>query len=116
MQVINKFKFYLYLTLGLCKIDFPLGKWNDIIPNLVNNCYHEKPIFRLASIETLGFICEELTSRMIDNTSVDQILSAIISNIKTETPEEILIASLKAFLNVISLAGQNFSNPVRMIL
>jgi len=53
---------------------------------------------------------------MIRSSEVDQILSALISNIKTETNEEILILTLKAFLNTVSLANKNFSTPVLLIL
>ena len=53
---------------------------------------------------------------MIKSSEVDQILSALINIIKVESNEEILILSLKAFLNTISLASKNFSAPVSLTI
>ncbi len=86
-----------------------------MIPSLVNNCFNEQQVFKLASIETLGFISEEITSKMISPGDVDQILSGLISNIKAENAsDELLSLSLKAFLNTVTLASKNFTTPVRL--
>jgi len=97
-------------------LEHPLGKWQNLIPALVSNCYNDNQVFRLASIETLGFICEELTSKTIKSEEVDLILSALITNITGEscTNEEIAKNTLKAFLNCISLAKKNFNTKVNI--
>lgn len=41
-------------------IEIPRKEWLDLIPNLCANATHENLEFRLAALETLGFICEEL--------------------------------------------------------
>lgn len=92
-----------------------MNKWDDIIPSLVNNCYNDNKIFRLSSLETLGFICEEITSKVLKPGEIEQILSAYLTNLKEGKDEEILIITLKAFLNSISLSEKIFSVPVNLL-
>jgi importin subunit beta-1 len=94
-------------------LELPLGKWSNLIPILAHNCFNENINFRVASIETLGYICEELTNKTMQASEVDQILTALITNISdVNVSEDILIISLKGLLNIIPLAGKNFASQV----
>lgn len=99
---------------GICKIELPQGKWPEIVSTLVNTSNHENMDVRLSSLETLGFICEELNSKTILQSDVDQILTAIITNLNHESCD-LLIAKfcLNALLNSIVLAEKNFTNKVK---
>jgi importin subunit beta-1 len=103
---------------GICRVDLPLNeKWPTLIASLCQSAYHENLNIRLAAIESLGYICEELTPKTIDSGSVDTILSALIQNINQSIKDaEIVRASLKAFFHTIKLAEKNFSRGVLIYL
>jgi importin subunit beta-1 len=99
---------------GICRVDLPLNeKWPDLINSLCQNCYHENINISLAAIESLGYVCEELTLKTIDTGSVDSILSALITNLTNKVSNvEIVRACLKALFHTIRLAEKNFSKQV----
>ena len=102
---------------GICKIELPLGKWPDIILSLVQNSFNENMNFRLASLETLGYICEELSTKTINPKDVELILTAFIRNLNEESCDgTIAKICLTALYNSISLAEKNFKNPVVLLL
>jgi len=45
---------------AIAQLEFPRRRWFDVIDKLASNVTNENPNFRLASIEALGFICEEV--------------------------------------------------------
>ena len=102
---------------GICKIELPLGKWSDIILSLVNNSFNENMNFRLASLETLGYICEELNTKTINPKDVELILTSFIRNLNEENCDiNIAKICMNALLHSISLAEKNFKNPVNFFL
>jgi importin subunit beta-1 len=96
---------------GICKVDLPLAeKWPNLVFNLCSNSYNDDLNIRHAAIESLGYLCEELTIKTIDALSIDSILSALIRNITDkEINPEILFTALNAFLHCLPLAEKNFS-------
>lgn len=100
---------------GIVRVDMPLAeKWPNLVSSLCQSAYHENLNIRLAAIESLGYICEELTSKTIDPSSVDSILSALIQNLQNSITEaEVVRSALKAFFHTIKLAEKNFSRQVR---
>lgn len=101
----------------ICKNEQPLSeKWPNLIPTLSQSAFNENKNIKLASIESLGFICEELTTGGLNTISVDEILNAIIQNLTHGINDvDIVKASLKAFYHVIKHARKNFSKPVSII-
>ena len=95
---------------SICKIDQPIKEhWPDLIISLTQNAFNVDINLRLAAIETLGYVCEELTLKGIDIESVDHILSAIIRNISDSNVDiNILTQCLKALRSMIKLAKKNF--------
>jgi importin subunit beta-1 len=102
---------------GICKVDLPLNeKWPELINSLCQSAFNENLNIKLAALESLGYVCEELTPKTIDTASVDSILSAIIQNFSTSV--EFAKTSLKAFFHTIKLAEKNFStkNELHIIM
>ncbi len=99
---------------GICKVDQPLNeKWPTLIATLCQSSYHENRNIKLAAIESLGYICEELSVGGLDSASVDNILTAIIQNLNSCISDvDIVRVNLKAFYHVIKHAGKNFSREV----
>jgi len=98
---------------AICKVDLPLTeKWPSLVSSLCSNSYNENLNIRLAAIESLGYMCEELNNKAIDAFSVDSILTALIKNItEKQVIDDILFTALNAFLHCLPLAEKNFSKP-----
>jgi importin subunit beta-1 len=45
----------------IASIEIPRKEWLDLITNLSTNASHESFDIRYAALETLGFICEEIS-------------------------------------------------------
>jgi importin subunit beta-1 len=103
---------------GICKVDLPISeKWPTLIESLCQNTFNENEDMRLAAIESLGYICEEMTVKTIDPATVDYILSALIQNIKNYiSSQENVYSVLKALDHTIKLAKKNFTNLVNFII
>ena len=97
---------------SICKIDSPIIEtWPDLLPSLTNNAFNEDINMKLSAIETLGFVCEELTIKSIDSSNVDKIMNALIQNLTNEKNSvDVILQVLKALYNSIRLAEKNFSN------
>ena len=100
------------LISSICKIDQPITEtWPDLLPSLTQNAFNENINMKLAAIETLGYVCEELTIKSIDSDKIDNIMNALIQNlINDKNPPEVIIQLLKALYHSIRLAEKNFSN------
>ena len=102
---------------GICKVELPLGKWGEIISTLSQNAFNENMNFRLASLETLGYICEELSNKSINQNDVELIISALLKNLQNESCDsQIAIICLTALLHSVSLAEKNFKTPEHSVV
>lgn len=69
---------------AIAAIEVPRGEWLEIIKNLADNSAHENIEIRHASLETLGFICEELVPEDINNELKSLIIQALTRNITAD--------------------------------
>ena len=100
---------------SIAKIETPISeKWSALLPILCQEKF-ENVSFQLAAIETLGYICEELTKSDILSNEVDQILSAIVLAIKNNLNNQpLVVLGLKALIKVFPLIGAlKMSNKVK---
>ncbi len=96
---------------SICKIEQPIMKnWPDLINSLVKNCFNEDLNLKLAAIETLGYVCEEINIKGIDTTTVDHILNSFIQNLINCNDINIAIQVLKSLFHTVKLAEKNFSS------
>ena len=105
----------------IAKIDCPLStNWPDLLPILCNEKFENKD-FHMIAIETLGYICEELTNKQILSDEIDQILSAIvlcmqgaINKLKEEPNNTVYynlcVISMKALIRAIPLISNKKMN------
>lgn len=100
---------------AICKIEAPLTKnWSDLIPSLSQNVFNDDLNIKLSAIETLGYVCEELTVKTIDGTTVNQILDSLIRSLQAKGDSVVIQQTLKALFHVIKLAEHNFANENEM--
>lgn len=65
---------------------------------------------RLASIQTLGFICEDLSPQYLGQDNMNSILFAVLSNVSPDNVELSRIA-MKAFSRAAPITDKNFQVP-----
>lgn len=90
-------------------IELPRKEWNKIIDILAANAQGEVLEYKLASLETLGYICEELPINGLSVEKVDLVLSALVSNLLPQVDkEEVKLSALTALIDCIKFCDKNF--------
>ena len=97
---------------SISKVDSPITQtWPDLLPSLTQNAFNQDINMKLSAIEALGYVCEEITIKSIDASNVDNIMNALIQNLKNDQNSvEVVMQVLKALYYSIRLAEKNFSN------
>ena len=49
------------LIAAIAQIEIPRGEWEELIASLCENSSHQDLQIRMASLMTIGYICEELS-------------------------------------------------------
>ncbi|KIZ03724.1 Importin subunit beta-1 [Monoraphidium neglectum] len=107
------------VALALAKvaaIELPRRDWPDLIPALLANMSASPPSHgvRQATLQALGYICEEMGSLKDDVLSPEQInmvLTAVVSGMRPEEPSaDTRLAAVTALQNAIEFADHNFGN------
>jgi len=99
-------------------IEIPRQLWQDLIQILLQNMglaqHSNLNSLRLCTLETLGYICEELAELEVTGLEQDQvnnILTAIVQGMRKEEPSpEVRYAATCALLNAVDFASVNFEN------
>ena len=97
-------------------IELPRREWAELIPTLLGNMSAQPPNHgvRQATLQALGYVCEEMAALKDDVLSSEQInmvLTAVVSGMRPEEPSaETRLAAVAALQNAIEFADHNFSN------
>jgi importin subunit beta-1 len=96
-------------------IELPRGGWPELIPSLINNAQPTAPgILRNATLQALGYVCEELGSfeeDFLDQETVNAVLTAVAGGMRPdETDMEVKLAATQALNNALEFASNNFGN------
>lgn len=81
------------------------------MPNLCITSNNDDPLIRKASLEAIGFICEELNTTHFSQDVKNQIVLALTSNISADPAKDkidLTLLSLKSFFHALPYAHQNF--------
>ena len=72
----------------IARIEFPAGEWPELIPGLLSNVTKEgsPPGLVQASLQSLGYFCEEIDSGDVQQDAVNSILTAIVDGMKPSKP------------------------------
>jgi len=90
----------------IAQIELPRQQWPDLIKNLLDNVSNGNDFFKQASLETLGYVCEDIEPSVLANQSND-ILTAVCRGIKDANPE-VKLAGCNALYNALEFARANF--------
>jgi len=80
-------------------IELPKGTWPELIQTLLTNMDDTNEHLKQATLETLGYICEEIDSEVLTQ-QANQILTAVCKGIK-EPNHEINLAACNAMYNAL---------------
>lgn len=94
---------------NIAALELPKNQWHDVIPSLVGAAQGTNKDFKIASLQTLGYICEEVEKSALSESEVDLILSAIVPNIMPNIDvQEIKMTAIMALYSCIPFCSKNF--------
>ncbi len=94
---------------AIASIELPRKEWRDVIGALAANAQGANQVYKIASLETLGYICEELPSKTLEEREVDIVLTAIVSNLMPQvTSDEVKMVASAALNHCLRFCEKNF--------
>ena len=93
---------------SIAKIEIPRKEWDDLIPNLCTNSTSEDMNIKLASLTTLGYICEELQVEDLSDQLKNNIILALTNNISEASDIQPTKLSIKALVYSVPYISPNF--------
>ncbi len=94
---------------AIAALELPRKEWHEVLTILSTHAQGTNPLFKIASLETLGYICEELDKSALSEAEVDIILSAIVANVLPHIEsEEIKLVAVTALHACIPFCAKNF--------
>ncbi|KAE8696506.1 Importin subunit beta-1 [Hibiscus syriacus] len=99
----------------IASIEVPRKQWPELIGSLLNNMtQQDKPAaLKQATLETLGYVCEEISHQDLVQDEVNAVLTAVVQgmNLADHGPE-VRLAATKALYNALEFAQTNFENEM----
>ncbi|XXG61424.1 hypothetical protein AAC387_Pa05g0043 [Persea americana] len=94
-------------------IELPHNQWPELIGSLLSNIHHHPAHFKQATLETLGYICEEVSSDVVDQDQVNTILTAVVQGMNSsEGDNDVRLAATRALCNALGFAQVNFTSDM----
>ncbi|PIA46762.1 hypothetical protein AQUCO_01500362v1 [Aquilegia coerulea] len=94
-------------------IELPHKQWPELIGSLLSNTHQLPPHVKQATLETLGYLCEEVSSDVVDQDQVNKILTAVVQGMNSsETNNDVRLAATRALYNALGFAQANFTNDM----
>ncbi|MBA0621795.1 hypothetical protein Godav_007389 [Gossypium davidsonii] len=94
-------------------IELPHKQWPELIGSLLSNVHQLPAQAKQATLETLGYLCEEVSPDVIDQDQVNKILTAVVQGMSSsEGNTDVRLAATRALYNALGFAQANFSNDM----
>lgn len=94
-------------------IELPHKQWPELIGSLLGNIHQLPPHVKQATLETLGYLCEEVSPDVVEQDQVNKILTAVVQGMNAnETSNEVRLAATHALFNALGFAQANFNNDM----
>ncbi|QHO29700.1 hypothetical protein HN51_018115 [Arachis hypogaea] len=94
-------------------IELPQKQWPELIGSLLSNIHQVPSHVKQATLETLGYLCEEVSPQVVDQDQVNKILTAVVQGMNaSEGNNDVRLASTRALYNALGFAQANFSNDM----
>ncbi|KAG0481164.1 hypothetical protein HPP92_012022 [Vanilla planifolia] len=99
----------------VASIEIPRREWQELIVRLLNNMTQsDTPAFlKQSTLETLGYVCEEISPHDLEQEQVNTILTAVVQGMTAaqESPD-VRLAAVRSLYNALSFAETNFENEM----
>ncbi|XP_072978367.1 importin subunit beta-1-like [Typha angustifolia] len=94
-------------------IDLPQKQWPELIHSLLSNIHQLQPHVKQATLDTLGYLCEEVSPQVVDQAQVNKILTAVVQGMNaSEASTDVRLSATRALYNALGFAQTNFSNDM----
>ncbi|KAH7538258.1 hypothetical protein FEM48_Zijuj03G0180200 [Ziziphus jujuba var. spinosa] len=94
-------------------IELPQKQWPELIGSLLSNIHQLPAHVKQATLETLGYLCEEVSPDVIDQDQVNKVLTAVVQGMNaSEGNNDVRLAATRALYNALGFAQVNFSNDM----
>ncbi|XP_059304553.1 importin subunit beta-1 [Lycium ferocissimum] len=94
-------------------IELPQKQWPELIGSLLSNIHQVPAHVKQATLETLGYLCEEVSPDVVDQDHVNKILTAVVQGMNAEEGNnDVRLAATRALYNALSFAQANFNNDM----
>lgn len=92
---------------AIAALEIPKGQWTELIEEMAKHSGSDNDNVRLAALQCLGFICEDLDPEFMDPNSLNLILGSVLQNFIPEKIELTRIA-VGAFARAAPVTKANF--------
>lgn len=96
------------LVAKIGSIELPQKEWPTLLESLLQNVTSGSEGCIHATLECLGYLCDELEEGAIDEQDTNRILTAIVDGIRAERPPAIRLAAITALRNSLEFVSENF--------
>jgi importin subunit beta-1 len=94
-------------------IELPQKQWPELVGSLLSNIHQLAANVKQATLETLGYLCEEVSPNVVDQDQVNKILTAVVQGMNaSEVNNDVRLAATRALYNALGFAQANFSNDM----
>lgn len=94
-------------------IEIPRREWPNLIEQLLLNMRQQAvpESLKQATLETLGYVCEEVSYKDLEQNEVNAVLTAVVQGMtQSEHSFEVRLAAVKSLYNALDFAQTNFDN------
>uniref|UniRef100_A0A1D1ZAR7 Importin subunit beta-1 n=1 Tax=Anthurium amnicola TaxID=1678845 RepID=A0A1D1ZAR7_9ARAE len=97
----------------IASIELPQSQWPELIGSLLSNVHQLQPHVKQSTLDTLGYMCEEVSPDVVDQDQVNKILTAVVQGMTaSEGNSDVRLAATRALNNALGFAQANFSNDM----
>ncbi|RZC86506.1 hypothetical protein C5167_030585 [Papaver somniferum] len=99
----------------IASIEIPRKEWPNLIASLLSNMtQQESPAtLKQATLETLGYVCEEISHQDLAQDEVNTVLTAVVQGMTLGNHGvEVRLAATRALYNALDFAQTNFENKM----
>ena len=92
-------------------VELPSGQWPGLIPALTDGVTNptSTPQLRLACLEAIGYICQDIDQSCLQTSDSDRLLTAIvIHGMREDEIDDVKLAATTALLNSLEFTDSNF--------
>ncbi|KAK1358517.1 Importin N-terminal domain-containing protein [Heracleum sosnowskyi] len=94
----------------IASIEIPQKTWPDLVSLLVKMTEEKPATLKQATLETLGYVCEEISHKDLQEDEVNYILYDVVQGMRYEESVDVRLTATRALNNALNLAKTKFQN------